>query len=96
MDIWNFLEYIRFRSTEDSIFYIDPPYKNTTQYGFTFDWEEWIGELFNETLAPIYVSECQRYSDYAHQLNFKGAKGGISGERKGKNQEWLNVFRNDL
>lgn len=96
MDIWDFLEYIRCRSTEDSIFYIDPPYKNTTQYGFTFDWEEWIGELFNETLAPIYVSECQRYSDHAHQLNFKGTKGGISGERKGKNQEWLNVFRNDL
>lgn len=95
MDIWEFLEYIRFRNTNEgkTIFYLDPPYKDTTQYGFSFDWEEWISELFNETLAPIYVSECKEYSDEAYQLNFKGAKGGISGERKGKNEEWLNVFR---
>lgn len=93
MDIWDFLEYIRFRNTEDCIFYLDPPYKNTTKYGFSFDWEEWVGCLFNETLAPIYVSECKQYSDEAYQLAFKGAKGGISGERKGKNEEWLNVFR---
>ncbi len=91
-DIWEFLEYIRFRSTENSIFYIDPPYKNTTQYGFTFDWEEWISCLFDETLAPIYVSECKQYSDEAYQLNFSGAKGGISGEKKSKNEEWLNIF----
>lgn len=93
MDIWDFLEYIKFRNTEDCIFYLDPPYKNTTQYGFNFDWEEWISELFDETLAPIYVSECEQYSDTAYRLNFKGAKGGISGERKNKNEEWLNVFR---
>lgn len=38
------------------------------------------------------MSECRRYSDKAYQLKFKGAKGGISGKRKGKNEEWLNVF----
>lgn len=93
MDIWDLLEHINYKNTENTIFYIDPPYKNTTQYGFTFDWEEWIGCLFDVTLAPIYVSECKQYSDEAYQLNFSGAKGGISGERKGKNEEWLNVFR---
>lgn len=93
IDIWEFLEYIRFRNTENSIFYLDPPYKDTSQYGFSFDWEEWISEFFNETLAPIYVSECKAYSDEAYQLNFKGAKGGISGKRKGKNEEWLNIFK---
>ncbi|HZJ98792.1 MAG TPA: hypothetical protein VFC79_02230, partial [Tissierellaceae bacterium] len=77
----------------NSIFYLDPPYKNTTQYGFTFDWEEWIGDLFSETFAPIYVSEKEKCHDEAHQLNFKGAKGGISGDRKKKNEEWLNVYR---
>jgi len=94
-DIWEFLEYIRFRNTNKgkTIFYLDPPYKDTTQYGFTFDWEEWISCLFNETSAPIYVSECKKYSDEAYLLNFKGAKGGISGKKKSKNEEWLNVFR---
>lgn len=93
MDIQEFLEYVRLRDTSNAIFYLDPPYKNTTQYGFSFDWEQWISELFHETFAPIYVSECGRYSDEAYQLNFRGAKGGISGKKKGKNEEWLNVYR---
>jgi 16S rRNA G966 N2-methylase RsmD len=91
-DIYEFLEYIRFRNTENCIIYIDPPYKNTTKYGFTFDWEDFISELFNETLAPIYVSECQKYSDEAFLLNFNGGKGGISGNKIRKNEEWLNIF----
>lgn len=93
IDIYDFLEYIRFRNTDNSIFYIDPPYKDTTGYGFYFDWEDFISLLFDETLAPIYVSECKKYSDEAFLLNFKGAKGGISGNRKGKNEEWLNEFK---
>ena len=94
MDIWEFLEYIRFRNTNEgkSIFYLDPPYKGVSGYGFNFDWEDFISLLFDETLSPIYVSECERYSDEAYQLNFKGAKGGMSGKRKGKNEEWLNIF----
>lgn len=92
-DIWQFLEYISSRDTSNAIFYLDPPYKNTTQYGFTFNWEEWISELFHETFAPIYVSEKYATSELAYQLNFKGKKGGISGDRKGKNEEWLNVYR---
>ena len=78
---------------ENCIIYLDPPYKNTTGYGFKFDWEEFISELFNDTLAPIYVSECAKYSDDAFLLNFKGEKGGISGDRKNKHEEWLNEFR---
>lgn len=93
IDIWDFFEYIGLRNTNNSVFYIDPPYKNTTQYGFTFDWEEWLSLLFDETLAPIFVSECDNYSDDAVLLNFKGAKGGISGNRKTKNEEWLNIFK---
>ena len=93
IDIYEFLEYIRFRNTENSIFYLDPPYKNTTGYGFYFDWEDFISLLFDETLSPIYVSECKKYSDIAFVLDFKGDKGGISGVRKGKNEEWLNEFK---
>lgn len=93
IDIYEFLEYIRFRKSENCIIYIDPPYKNTTKYGFGFDWGDFISLLFDEVLCPIYVSECTKYSDDAFLLNFNGAKGGISGEKKGKNQEWLNEFR---
>ena len=31
-------------------------------------------------------------SEEEYQLNFSGAKGGISGEKKSKNEEWLNIF----
>ena len=93
IDIYEFLEYIRFRNTENCIFYIDPPYKNTTNYGFTFDWEDFISLLFDETLAPIYVSEYEKFSEDAFLLDFKGVKGGISGNRKGKGTEWLNEYK---
>ena len=92
IDIYDFIEYIRFRNTENCIFYIDPPYKNTTKYGFEFDWEDFISLLFDETLSPIYLSEREKYSEEAYLLNFNGFKGGISGDKKNKNQEWLNVF----
>ena len=39
------------------------------------------------------VSEKEKISDEAIQLNFSGAKGGINGNRKNKNEEWLNVYR---
>jgi len=93
IDIYDFLEYIRFKNTDNSIFYIDPPYKNTTKYGFSFNWEEFVGDLMQETLAPIYVSECKKYSEESFLLNFKGGKGGISGNSKINNKEWLNLFK---
>ena len=93
MDIYEFLEYIRFRNTENCIFYLDPPYNSTTRYGFGFDWNDFISMLFDETLSPIYVSEYEKCSEDAFLLNFKGAKGGISGNRKNKGEEWLNEYR---
>lgn len=92
-DIYDLLECIKFNNENNCIFYIDPPYKNVTQYGFHFDWQEFVGDLMQETLAPIYVSECKRYSDEALLLNFQGAKGGISGNKKCKNEEWLNIYK---
>ena len=41
----------------------------------------------------IFVSEKEKISDEAIQLNFSGAKGGINGNRKNKNEEWLNAYR---
>lgn len=93
LDIYKFLNYIKTQGDENAIIYLDPPYRDTTGYGFRFDWKDFISQLFNETLLPIYVSEKQAYSDIAYQLNFKGNKGGISGKRKSKNEEWLNLFQ---
>ncbi len=92
IDVWSILPFIDYHSTNNSIFYLDPPYKETTQYGFSFDWEEFLGVLFLQTSAPIFVSECKRYSDIAYKLNFKGGKGGISGNKSRKNEEWLNCY----
>lgn len=94
-DIYLFLEYIRFRNTENSIIYIDPPYKNTSGYQDCFDWEDFLSELFYDTLAPIYVSEGDKFADddSCFLLNFNGAKGGMSGVRKKEHLEYLNEFK---
>ena len=89
-DIWSILGII---PKENCIIYIDPPYSNTTKYGFDFNLNDFLGDLFDKTLSPIFVSEKEKISDEAIRLNFNGAKGGISGNKKCKNEEWLNVYR---
>lgn len=78
---------------ENAVIYIDPPYTKTTKYGYNFDYEEFLSLLFDTTLSPIFVSEKESISDESIKLNFSKAKGGISGNRKSKNDEWLNVYR---
>ena len=89
-DIWNVLDII---PQENCVIYIDPPYSNTTKYGFDFNLNEFLSELFDKTLSPIFVSEKEKISDEAIRLKFNGAKGGISGNKKCKNEEWLNIYR---
>lgn len=89
-DIYSILDTV---ANENCVVYIDPPYTNTTKYGFNFDIKDFVSLLFDKTLSPIFVSEKENMSDEAIRLNFEGAKGGISGNKKGKNEEWLNVFR---
>lgn len=82
---------------DNSIIYIDPPYKGTTGYGHSFEVQQYIDmlmtniKLYNK-LSKIYVSEGYQMSDKAHLLSQKRFKGGISGERKTFNEEWLNIF----
>ncbi len=89
-DIYKVLDII---PNENCVIYIDPPYSNTTGYGFDFNLNDFLSELFNKTLSPIFVSEKEKISKEAIRLNFSGAKGGISGNKKSKNEEWLNVYR---
>lgn len=92
-DINSILPIVEQDKSDDSVIYIDPPYSNTTGYGFKFNLGDFLSELFDATLRPIYVSEKEKIAEEAILLNFNGAKGGISGKKNGKNEEWLNVFR---
>jgi site-specific DNA-adenine methylase len=90
-DIFNIIPLLK--NKDNCIIYIDPPYSNTTKYGFNFSLKEFLDELFFITPCPIYVSEKEKISAESFQLKFEGSKGGISGVKQGKNEEWLNVFR---
>lgn len=79
---------------KNSIVYIDPPYKNTTGYGFNFDYEEFI--INNRAYVNIYVSEGYKMDNVedAILLSKGRAKGSISGDIKKKpTEEWLNIFK---
>lgn len=92
-DITTVLSYIQNDGAVNRVVYVDPPYSGTTGYAFNFDLTEFLSLLFDATLSPIYVSEKRPLSDECQQLEFNGAKGGISGVKRHKNEEWLSVFR---
>lgn len=77
----------------NSIVYIDPPYKNTTGYGFDFDYEAFIAKY--KGVVKLYISEGYEmsYADQAVLLSKGRAKGCITGDVKKKpTEEWLNIF----
>lgn len=76
----------------DAVVYVDPPYQSTTGYAFGFDVTSFINRFRQVNQAPLFISEGIQLSDNALMLTFGGAKGGISGNRKGKHQEWLSRF----
>ena len=85
---------IEWHFDKNSIVYIDPPYKNTTKYGFDFDYEEFI--INNWAYVNIYVSEGYKMDSVedAILLSKGRTKGSISGNVKKKpTEEWLNVFK---
>ena len=85
---------IEWHFDKNSIVYIDPPYKNTTGYGFNFDYEEFI--INNWAYVNIYVSEGYKMDSVedAILLSKGRAKGSISGDIKKKpTEEWLNIFK---
>ena len=76
----------------DAVVYVDPPYQSTTGYAFDFDVKAFIHRFREVNQVPLFVSEGIPLSENASMLIFGGAKGGISGIRKGKHQEWLSRF----
>lgn len=77
---------------KNSVVYVDPPYHGTTGYAFGFDINSFITRFREINRVPLFISEGTPLSDNAVLLTFGGAKGGISGNRKGKHQEWLSRF----
>lgn len=87
------IEDMEFHFNENTIIYIDPPYKGTTGYGNEFDYETFVLNNFN--YAKIYVSEGYKMNSasYSILLSKGRGKGNISGDVKKKpTEEWLNVF----
>lgn len=76
----------------NAVVYIDPPYKSTTGYAFGFDIISFTNRFREMNKVPLFVSEGVPLSENALMLTFGGAKGGISGIKKGKHQEWLSRF----
>lgn len=74
---------------ENSVIYIDPPYQDTTSYGFSFDIEAYISKINKK----VYISEGYEMFGNGVLISGSRAKGGISGERKSKNEEWLNIYK---
>lgn len=80
------------RFPTDAVVYVDPPYQSTTGYAFGFDLTSFIERFRRLNSAPLFVSEAVPLNEASLLLTFGGAKGGISGVRKGKHQEWLCRF----
>ena len=76
----------------NSVVYVDPPYQSTTAYAFGFDLTSFIKRFRELNRVPLFISEGRPLNNNAILLNFGGAKGGISGTKKGRHQEWLSRF----
>lgn len=76
----------------DAVVYVDPPYNSTTGYGFGLDITSFISRFREVNQVPLFISEGVPLNDDALMLTFGGAKGGISGNKRGKHQEWLSRF----
>lgn len=76
-----------------SVIYVDPPYANTTNYGYEFDLQSFVSEVRKSSSATLFVSEGIPVSPEAVKLNESGARGGISGNRRSRHEEWLSSFK---
>ena len=76
-----------------SAIYVDPPYLNTTTYGFGFDITAFVDAVQAKGPATLFVSEAAPVSSDAVRIHHSGPRGGISGNRRVPHEEWLSSFR---
>lgn len=77
---------------QKAVVYLDPPYPGTTSYGYGFDVMRQVDRLLDNGSTTIYVSLNEPLGPNAIRLTLKGPKGGISGSKKAKHEEWLTKF----
>lgn len=97
MDVFDFLfildEEWDEKKNRDLIIYIDPPYQNTQQYGYSFNIDELESRIWNN--SPIYISEGIQMERAKESILLSSGrtKGNINGSAKKKPvEEWLNKF----
>lgn len=97
MDVFDFCyvldEEWDINNNKNLVIYIDPPYKNTQQYGYSFDIYKLESKIWNN--VPIYISEGIKMdnANRTYLLSEGRTKGNINGNSKKKPvEEWLNVF----
>lgn len=81
------------KKNKNIIIYIDPPYQNTQQYGYTFTTYELERQIWNN--VPIYISEGieMQGAKKTYLLSEGRTKGNINGKTNKKPvEEWLNKF----
>ena len=75
--------YSRNAKTNRVVVYIDPPYENTTGYGFDIDYSEWLSNNKIPKHYEVWISDYREHgSDGDSFILSKTTKGGISGGSK--------------
>lgn len=74
----------------EGVVYVDPPYSGTTGYTDEFDFD--LPQLWATQGCDVWVSEGRPVSENAVCISKGRNKGGVSGERKKANEEWLSFF----
>lgn len=90
---FNWDHYERSRTMENVVVFIDPPYNNTTKYGFDLDYIEFMKIL--KTLPcnySVFITDYVAHSDVSWEL-LKTNKGGISGSSSKSRTEILSKLK---
>lgn len=87
--IYDLIENVEIEDNENTIIYIDPPYDKTCKYGYDFDYMSFVSKFKK---AKIFLSEGKQLFNNAIKISSERKKGGINGDRKSKNEEWLNII----
>ena len=89
--IYQDIRKINFEFGANDVFYLDPPYQQTTGYHHEFEVMEFVNR--HQTQVELYVSESFVLSPHYIELNLGGAKGGITAKKKQRTVEVLNIFK---
>lgn len=79
------------RTKDNVVIFIDPPYSNTTGYGFDLDYVSWYKNLKLPSNYQLWVTDYKEHGKESFSLN-KTSKGGISGGSKKREEILSRVF----